>query len=467
MAETLDKISPQLEDIARELSQASEKISSINPNHYPKSIAGKEIRSKLVSIQSTLDESVQLFSQAKPLIKLMPTLLGNPDAKTYLLLFQNEAELRATGGFLTAYAYLDMAQGKLKPGSSYDIYDLDNRWGGYLKAPDAIKKYLRESNWNLRNINMSPDFKVSMDKFMEIYHDIPNTRHVDGIIAIDTSVPVKLLDIIGPIGVGGWGNFSSEIDPHCNCPQVVYALEEITDRPTYEIKNARKAVLGPLMHSLMANAMGSPKHVWPKLLNVLLSSIQEKHLLFYFEDEKSQSIAEDFNSAGRIRDFPGDYLHINDSNFGGAKTDMFIDRSVEQEIEKDGDKMIKTVTITYDNPHKGSNCNLEAGGLCLNGVYRDWVRVYVPEGSQLINVTGSEDDPQIGKELGKTYFTAFFTMRPESTSKLIFKYQLPELTDPHQLLIQKQAGKSTIKHTILYNGMEQEIDLNSDTTISL
>lgn len=468
MAETLDKISPELEGITKELSKVGDEILSINPKRYPKTFAGKEIRAKIVSVQTALGESVQLFSQAKPLIKLLPTLLGNPDAKTYLLLFQNDAELRATGGFLTAYAYLDMSQGKMKPGSSYDIYNLDARWGGYLKAPEPIQKYLKESNWNLRNINLSPDFKVSMDQFLEIYRDIPGTRQIDGIIAMDTSVPVGFLDIIGPIGVGGWGNFSSEIDPRCDCPQVVYALEEIADRPTYEIRLDRKAVLGPLMHSLMANAMGSPKHMWPELLNSLLTSIQEKHLMFYFLDEKTQKIAEDFNSAGRIKEFEGDYLHVNDSNFGGAKTDMFLEREVEQEIEMDGDKIIKTVTLSYNNPHKGSNCNLEAGQLCLNGTYRDWVRIYVPQGSKLINVVGSEDEAQTGEELGKTYFSAFFTMRPESQSKLVFKYELPNLnTDSYQLLIQKQPGKPTIKHTIIYNGFQQEIELSTDTTLSL
>jgi hypothetical protein len=468
MAETLDKISPELEGITKKLAKAGEELSSINPKRYPKTLGGKEVRSKIVSAQAALNESVQLFSQAKPLIKLLPTLLGNPDSKTYLLLFQNDAELRATGGFLTAYAYLDMAQGKMKPGSSYDIYNLDARWSGNLKAPDPIKKYLKESNWNLRNINLSPDFKVSMDQFMEIYRDIPGTQKIDGIIAIDTSVPVKFLDIIGPIGVGGWGNFSSEIDSRCDCPQVVYALEEIADRPTYEIKLDRKAVLGPLMHSLMANAMGSPKHVWPELLNSLLTSIQEKHLLFYFLDEDSQKIAEDFNSAGRITETQTDYLHVNDSNFGGAKTDMFITRSVEQEIEVNGNKIIKTVTLNYNNPHKGSNCNLEAGQLCLNGVYKDWVRLYVPQGSELISVVGSEDEAETGEELGKTYFSAFFTMRPESSSKLVFKYQLPNLnTDAYQLLIQKQPGKPTVKHNIIFNGIEQEIDLSTDTTLSL
>lgn len=468
LAETLDKISPEMESIAQKLNSASRQLSSINPRRYPKTFAGRQIKGKIISTQISLKESVQLFSQAKPLIKLMPTLLGNPDAKTYLLLFQNDAELRPTGGFMTAYAYLTMRQGKLDPGSSFDIYSLDARWNSRLKAPDPIQKYLKESVWRLRNLNLSPDFKLSMDQFMEAYRDIPGTVKIDGIVAIDTSVPVQLLNILGPIGVGGWGNFSSETDKRCDCPQVVYALEEIADRPSYAINTGRKAVLGPLMHSILANAMGSPKHVWPQLLNSLLSSIQEKHLLFYFLDENNQKIAEDFNSAGRIKNTNGDYLHVNDSNFGGAKTDMFIDREVEQEITIENGSIIKTVTLHYNNPHKGSNCNLEAGQLCLNGDYKDWVRLYVPKGSKLISVVGSEDESQTGEELDKTYFSAFFTMRPESQSKLVFKYQLPEInTNPYELTIQKQPGKPTIKHTIIYAGREQVINLSTDTNFSL
>ena len=220
---------------------------------------------------------------------------------------------------------------------------------------------------------------------------------------------------------------------------------------------------------MMANAMGSPKHTWPSLVNVVLNSIKEKHLLFYFYDEVTQKTAEDFNAAGRIQGYAYDYLHINDSNFGGAKTDMFITRDVEQEIEMTSEgKVTKTVTLNYNNPHKGSNCNLEAGQLCLNGVYRDWVRLFVPKGSTLISVVGSEVKEQVSEELDKTVFEGFFTMRPESTSKIVFKYELPQLDlSTYRMLIQKQPGLPTIKHTILLNGVQTLVDLNSDKEVTL
>ncbi len=468
MAATLDKISPDLDKVAIDVETAQKELDKIDPSRYPETLMGKQVRGKIVSLKTTVSESSQLLTQAKPLIKLLPDLLGNPNPKLYMVLFQNDAELRPTGGFITAYAFLRVTKGKIEPLGSYDIYDLDARLNKRVTAPPAIQKYLNEKTLNIRNVNISPDFKVSMDEFVKLYQNIPGVPKPDAIVAIDTSFPVEILKIIGPIGVGGWGNFGPQIDPRCDCPQVVYALEEIADRPTNTIKVGRKAVLGPLMHSMMANAMGSPKHTWPSLVNVVLNSIKEKHLLFYFYDPITQKSAEDFNAAGRIQEYAYDYLHVNDSNFGGAKTDMFITRDVEQEIEMANGKVTKTVTLNYNNPHKGSNCNLEAGQLCLNGAYRDWVRLFVPKGSTLISVVGSEVKELVSEELGKTVIEAFFTMRPQSTSKIVFKYELPQLDlTTYKMLIQKQPGLPTIKHTILLNGVQTLVDLNSDKEVIL
>lgn len=468
MAQTLDMISPDLDKVGADMSNAQNELNQINESRYPVKIAGKEIRSKITTIKSTVSESAQLLTQAKPLIKLLPDLLGNPNAKTYMILFQNDAEIRPTGGFMTAYAFIKVTKGKIDLLSSYDIYDLDARFNKKVPAPDAIKKYLNETYLNLRNSNMSPDFKVSMDTFTKYYNDIPGMIHPDGIIAIDTQLPVAILKIIGPIGVSGWGNFSADIDAHCNCPQVVYALEEISDRPTNTIVTGRKAVLGPLMNSMMANAMGSPKRLWPQLFNAALDAIKQKHLLFYFFEDNTQKVAEDFNAAGRIVPYDYDYLHVNDANLGGAKTDMFLTKEVEQEIDTSNGTVTKTVSVSYNNPTQGSNCNLEAGQLCLNGTYRDYIRLYVPLGSKLISVVGSEVKETVSEDLGKTVFEAFFTMRPQSQSKIVFKYELPPLDlSTYRLMIQKQPGTPTIKNTIIYNGNETVVQLDQDKEVVL
>ncbi len=473
--ETLDKISPQLETVSEKVGQIETEIAAINPKRYPKSIKGTSIRGQLVTIQQSLASSKESLTNIKPLLALLPKLLGQPDEQHYLLIFQNEAELRATGGFLTAYAILRAQKGKITPLLSQDIYELDARFGNRVKAPEPILKYLPlVSTWHLRDMNLSPDFKVSMDTFIPNYKKVATNTEFDGVIAMDTNILVDLLAVLGKVGVANWGEYHAEIEPKCNCPQVVYKMEDYATRPTYYIKQNRKGMIGPLMHSILLNVMGSPKKIWPQFIDIGLQNIKEKHLMFYFpkeEDKDMQQVAENFNAGGRIKDYDYDYFHLNDTNFAGAKSNMYVTQDIEQEIEVSGDGTItKTVTIEYTNPEPPDDCNLESGGLCLNGLLRDWVRIYVPEGSEVVEILGSDIDQNTFKDLGKTVIEAFIELRPESKTKLIVKYQLPfkqTSGEAYKLLIQKQPGAKNHSYTINYGNTQEVFDLDGDRELAL
>lgn len=472
--DTLDKIQPNLDKIGEKLDLAQEEIDKIKPSRYPQSLFGKKIRANVESLVETIDGTAQTVKEVKPIISHLKPILGVGEPKNYLLLFQNDAELRPTGGFLTAYATLSIDNGKLDASNSHDIYTLDNLFGNRLPAPDPIKNYHKNVfNWHLRDMNLSPDFKVSMDTFLENYGKVADKDKIDGIIAVDTHVLVDLLEVLGPIGVSGFGNFSAETDKRCDCPQVFYELEKYADKPTSSLKEERKGIIGPLMHSILLNAMGSPRKQWPLFINVVFSNISEKHLLLYFFNEDVQKTMEVLNASARIKDYDGDYLHVNDCNFAGAKSNMFIKETFTQDIEVANDGSVtKTLTIDYKNPAAPSNCNLEAGELCLNGLYRDWVRVYVPQGSQLIEAQGSEIEVRTYDDLGKTVFEAFYgdqsPLRPQGKAQLTFKYRLPfkvEKGQSYKMLIQKQPGTYGYENIINFNGKEQTFDLKADREI--
>lgn len=469
--DTLDKIQPNLDKIGEKLDLAQAEIDKINPNRYPKTLFGKKIRENVTSLVSTIDGVAETVKEVKPIISHLKPILGVPERKDYLLIFQNDAELRPTGGFLTAYALLSIDNGKFSAGVSHDIYSLDNRFGNRLKAPDPILNYHKNVfNWHLRDMNLSPDFKSSMDTFMENYAKIEDLSKIDGIIAVDTKVLVDLLEVIGPIGVGGFGNFTAENDARCDCPQVFYELELYADKPTSSVKEERKGIIGPLMHSILLNAMGSPRKQWPLFMNTIFTNVAEKHLLFYFFDEEIQKTMEVLNAGGRIKEYDGDYLHVNDCNFAGAKSNMYIKESFTQDIEIAGDGTVtKTLTIDYKNPAPASNCNLEAGELCLNGLYRDWVRVYVPKGSELISSNGSEVTVKTYEDLDKTVFEAFYgdqsPLRPQGKAELTFKYKLPFKVDksqPYKILIQKQPGTYGYENIINLGKKTQTFELKTD-----
>ena len=472
---TLDKIRPELDKIGNELTTVKNEIDQIDINRYPQEANGIKIRENLFLAVSTIDQASSLINDAKPFIEVIPDLMGVTSPKYYFVLFQNDAELRPTGGFMTAYGILKVDKGKITPILSEDIYSLDAAWGKKILAPEPIKKFHKNVPYfNIRDMNLSPDFAESMKPVMNIYNNqISGAKKVDGVIAVDTQLLAGLLKVLGSIGVPEWGNFSAEEDKKWKIPQVVLRLEEIADQPISGFNVSRKAVIGPLMHSILANAFNSPKDKIAQLFNVGLTAIKEKHVLFYLFDEKSQKAVEAFNLAGRVREFDGDYQLLVDTNFAGAKSNLFIKQKIDEKIEISAEgEIIKTISITYNNPFPASDCNLERGNLCLNGLYRDWFRLYVPKGSILVEMTGSEIEPRTYEELGKTVFEGFYgdkyPLRPQSMTKVSFKYKLPfkaEKGKPYKLLIQKQAGVEKYEMSIDFNGKKQEFELREDKEI--
>ena len=122
------------------------------------------------------------------------------------------------------------------------------------------------------------------------------------------------------------------------------------------------------------------------------------------------------------------------------------------------------MTITYRNPQPWSNCNLESGGLCLNGEYRDWLRLYLPQGSQLIKATNSLTKVTTYNEANKTIFEAYLKLRPPGFYRLSFDYLLPFTwkewkENGYPILIQKQAGAKPQKETLIINKKKIEFGI--------
>ncbi|MDA1316408.1 MAG: DUF4012 domain-containing protein [bacterium] len=455
---TLDKMLERIDLVADNIEQAEKRIESIDPNRYPEKIGGKEIRANIVQGQDQFKGMASLFVDAKPLLKQLPEILGSDDEKDYLILFQNTAERRATGGFFTFYAIFNVNKGEITVKGSSDMYDIDNAIASHPPAPDKILEYHKGvSKFYIRDSNLSPDFVESVGLFDELYKKAGNSIDYDGIIAIDSKVLVDMLRIFGDTQVDGI-TFSAEIDERCDCPQVIYTLFDIVDRPVNYVKIDRKRILGNLMLELFYKAIGfSPSKYWGQLAQTSFENLDEKHILLYFVDKDTQAAVEQMNYAGRIHQGEGDYLHINNVNFAGAKSNLFLDEEVNSTTSFEGGKVTREVTIKFKNPHPPSDCNLERGGLCLNATLRNWIRFYVPEGSELNDFAGSKTKTLTYDELGKTVYEGFMTVDPEGVASVSIKYTLPSsiTKDNYTLYVQKQPGIENQELTIEVGGKKE------------
>ncbi len=440
---TLDKMLSRIDVVAKNIDEAEKRIEKINPNRYPKQLGKYVIRENLVQAKDQFEGMATLFVDSKPFLKQLPDILGSEKEKNYLILFQNTAERRATGGFFTFYAVFNINKGKISIKDSSDIYDIDSNIASHPVAHEKILAYHKDvPRFNIRDSNLSPDFVESVKLFESLYSKAGNRVDYDGIITMDSKVLVDMLKIFGDTQVNGI-NFSAEIDERCDCPQVIYTLFDIVDRPVNYVKVDRKRILGNLMLELFYKAIGfSPSKYWGQLAQTMFTNLDEKHILLYFTDKASQEAVTKLNYAGRIRDYDGDFIHINSVNFAGAKSNRFIDEKVTSETILGNSDIKRTVKKKKKNPHPPSDCNLERGGLCLNATLRNWIRFYVPEGSKLVSFKGSKTKTLTYDELGKTVFEGFMTVDPKGSATVTVEYTLPSTisSKDYKLLIQKQPG---------------------------
>lgn len=488
---TMKALTPKITEMAGSVDMMRKELDAIDPNRYPTKIGKTVVREKLIGMKDVIDNAANLFVNAQPLLVNLPAMLGEPEMRRYLVLFQNDKELRSTGGFLTAYAQFRVEKGKMILEKSTDIYDLDSALKQKFPAPREITTFHKNVyNLYIRDSNLSPDYKASMQQFLKMYETAAGKEKIDGIIAVDTHVLVEVLKILGSETIGG-RVFSADVDKRCDCPRAVYELEDYSTRPVNYVRTERKDIIGTLLQQLMQKALGvSPSQYWGKLFQMLLTEVNEKHVLAYFLEPDAQKASESFNMAGRImtasetatllayKEGNGwDYIHFNNSNMAGAKSNMFVSEKVTKDVTVNGDTVTTKLTVEYKNPYKGSDCGLESGGLCLNAPLRNWVRVYAPAGSTLVESKGIIS-PTDGKsksmdtftDLGKTFFEGFLIVNPLGTARIELTYTstVTSADGKYRLLIQKQPGTDGQEWTIRLNGKDRKkIILDTDTEVVL
>lgn len=471
MVKILDKTLPNLDQVEPELKAANDDVSSIDTTKYPEQFSKYRLRSEIDTTKNFIIGAYLAVTQAKPALEIAPSALGEPEAKNYLILFQNDKELRATGGFLTAYAFIRIDKGHVSATASDDIYRLDEKLLSVcqnkvcnIRPPAPIVKYLPEANgkprtaWSMRDSNLSPDLPTSMKQFETMFSLLGQGTPWDGIITIDTEVVRQMIAITGPVEVEGT-KYSADIDPRCNCPNVVYELEGYSEIVA-KGQSDRKAILGTLMQQILGKALTSGTDKLPQFINTGAQLAAGKHMMFYMHDQKTQDALTTLNWTGMIKQADNDYLHVNDSNFAGGKSNLYVTEDVNLDIDKSSGK--HKLVINYSNP--------QSFGIWLNAINRDYLRIYVPQGSKLTSSKGSDEVVNtIDSELGKTVFEAFLQVRPQNSRTIEFDYTTPksDYGNPYSILIQKQPGTKDFKYTVKVNGKTKTFDLSNDQDLKI
>jgi hypothetical protein len=478
LTQSIEGLIPYLDTIDVKVSNIENSLSQININRYPEKYKNIEIRSTFNNLVDTVSQIHTFIKNGKPILGKTSWLLGKDSPRKYLIIFQNDGELRPSGGFWTAYSTVSVSNGKVTPGQASNIYDLDDKLASTTPSPRIIKAYhINVPILNLRDNNLSPDFPTDAQIFLDQYTKaMGNKDKFDAVIAIDTQILVDMVKILGKLDTRV-GTFTANPDKRCDgCPSIIYDLEWISGRPRNYIEKNRKDFMNPLMSALLANVMGSEKTKMPLIMEAFFKDLNEKHIMAYFPDLEMEKIGDLANVTGKIVDTSKnvDYFHLNDANFASAKSNIFITQKIKDDVIIKNGVAEHKVSVTYTNPAPPSNCNLEKGDLCLNApTYRDMFRFYVPTGSKLIKMTGSEVQPVLYEELNKQVFEGFYgnksPLYARSSSKTSINYTSgATIGSTYTLLLQKQPGTKPVPFELTVNGQKQPaFDWVADKTIKI
>ncbi len=427
----------------------------------PSRIVPGSVRNDLVFVQKALPVTLDLLQDFDQIIDVFLTFVGYDYGRRYLFIFQNNQELRATGGFIGSYGVMNIDQGVVESLSIEEIYRPDGQLTRQIQPPKPLQELTPQ--WFLRDVNWFADFPTSAERIMNFYEKTGGATP-DGVISLTPTVIERLLRITGPIEM-------EEYDTIVNADNFVRITQYQTGE-AYDIEENRpKQFIDDLAPELISRLLNAGQEQFPEVLESIMSSFQERHILLYFLDTQLQQRVEKLNIGGHLYQTDKDYLQVNHSNIGGFKTDGVIedDFTINTQIAEDGRV---TNTVTVRRHHKGGETEFE----WWNRPHINYMRIYVPKGSTLIGSTGFEDrqqpfewgeniaaydrDPILRSveqteqhysewnvtesvESGKTVFAGWRVTPPQDTSEISVTYELPFRVKPHQIytfLHQKQSG---------------------------
>ena len=450
----------------KELAQALSRIKLANKELEEVKIGSlpNDIQVGVISLKEKLPLVEEMLIQAENYSQAFLRILGHDNPKQYLLIFQNNSEIRATGGFIGTYGLLTLDKGSIRSLFIDGVFNADGQLHEKIIPPQPIQKI--STAWSMHDANWFADFPTSAEKIQWFYEKTggPTT---DGIISLTPTLIERLLELTGPISmpeydvVLGADNFVELIQ---------YKVETDYDK---ELNRPKKilADFAPLFIKRLSELSFQERKL---AIEIIFNCLEEKHILIYFNNPSLEKLVIDEGWSGQLSSVDKDYLSVVSSNINGFKTDRMVKETIEHEteIQLDG-SIIDTLTITRE--HQGGKEEYD----WFNRVNSNYLRVYLPEGSELISAEGNsleiyqppinyqeqgfKKDPLINdiesgmiidkktgtrifKENNKTVFGNWVYVSPGEEVVLVYKYKLPfkidltKTTDSYSLLVQKQLG---------------------------
>ena len=385
------------------------------------------------------------------------------EERVFLILLQNNLELRPGGGFIGSFGILKIRNGAVTGFAVHDTGNFDGRIPDIVTPPYPMHETLNINSWKLRDSNYSPDFGENAKWAQNFYSLGQGEEQFDGIVAVTGNVLTSLLNVTGPIEIKDYP--LKKYDANNALADLEYQVEK-GYRDQAIAFGERKSFMGNLGLEMLSHIKDFSVVKKYELFWAVMNDLHSKDIQIIFKNPRWQrAVARAGWNGAMNSDWNDDFLFLVDANLNAFKTDYYVHRSYTYQIDLTKDIPQAHLSVTYKNI--GSKRDWFAKD------YQTFLRVYVPQGGYLKTVSEATTEPVFGEFKGKKYFGVLVQVPIMSEKTVTFDYQLPRDLEQtwYDLMIQKQPGLSDVpvKIDIIHQDgtrEEKSFILKHDTLLS-
>ncbi len=278
------------------------------------------------------------------LLRGLPAFAGADEPTRYLVLAENPAELRGTGGLWGAYTILTFRNGEASIGESAPTQSLPKVSPDEIEEPNPDYRenydaFGGAASWH--NMNMTPDFPSAARAALGNW-EAGGGGSLDGVLAADPFALQAMMEVTGPIPVPG---ADRSIDADDVVPFLTNEAYGLFTDPT-----ARKEILGAVSADVLGRFLAMRGDAKERL-RAIADAAAGGHLKVFSNDPVIQEGFELAGAAGAFDADPGDLVAVHVNNGSANKVDYWAVRDVRYTVRLGGDReALGTLETTIENP---------------------------------------------------------------------------------------------------------------------
>jgi len=249
----------------------------------------------------------------------VPSMLGMFGSRTWLVLLQNPAEARGTGGLVGGYLVVRIDHGRFRVVASGSSADLERHSIPLAGAdPDQVAFWGPIlSQWN--GFNVTPDFAVAASLAKDGMHAMG--VEIDGVMAVDPFAVAALMESTGPVTAGGRSLSSETVARY-------FLIHEYLD---YRSGRTRDVAGMSLVRAIVDTVTSNPWALVAALPRIP-ALIDGDHLRVWSSLADEQSWLTSTNLGGSALSQPAPSVVVAFNNAAGNKADAFVSTSVDYSV---------------------------------------------------------------------------------------------------------------------------------------